>query len=97
MTRNEYLRRADAKGYFKVLEVLRKWDPIGVISERNQDEYDSYAAPIVRMLDAGVSVSDLTAHMERIITEEMGFGANTEETRSCAQELVDFWKEWKRS
>ncbi len=92
MTKNKLQNRQEAKGYFKVLEVLRKWDPIGVISDRNQDEYDFCAAPIVRKLDAGISVDDLTKHMIKVI----GITIEDERiTRSCAQELVDFWKEWK--
>jgi len=95
MTRNEYLRRPDAKGYVKVLEVLRRWDPIGVISEHNQDEYDSYAAPIVRHLDGGTTVEDLYALMKQIVVENMEIGVDEAHTRSCAEELVRFWEEWK--
>jgi hypothetical protein len=63
----------------KVLELLRKWDPIGAIDESNQDEYDSYAPAIVRALDAGVSADDLTSHSIRIVVEHMGIPANKKE------------------
>ena len=96
MTMNEYLRRPDAKGYLKVLEVLREWDPIDVSSYCNQDEYDSYAPPIVRLLDAGASVDDLVRHMTAIVTEGMGIGVDQLKTQACAEQLVKFWKEWKR-
>ena len=92
MTTNEYLRRPEAKGYVKVLEILRLWDPIGVISEDNQDEYDGYAAPIVRHLDRGTTVRALQKLMVRIVVENIGIKAHT---RACAKELVRFWKEWK--
>ena len=92
---SDYLCRADAKGYLKVLEVLRAWDPIGVISESNQDEYDSYAAGIVRMLDGGVTTGDLAKHMTGIVVEGMGIAVDRKKTRECAQQLVDFWKVWK--
>jgi hypothetical protein len=95
MTMNEYLRRPDAKGHLKVLEVLREWDPIGVISETLQDEYDSYAPDIVRMLDAGATIDALVRHMTQIVTEGMGIGVDQEKTRLCAEELVNFWKVWK--
>ncbi len=95
MTRNEYLRRPEAQGHLKVLEVLRCWDPIGVISEDNQDEYDAYAAGIVRLLDTGASARKVAKHMKRIVSEYMGIGVDKAHTRSCAKELVAFWREWK--
>jgi hypothetical protein len=96
VTESDYLKRLDAKGYLKVLEVLRKWDPIGVISDHNQDEYDCCAAPIVRMLDAGIGAGDLAKYMTKVGTEHMGLTVVDEGiTRICAQELVNFWKEWK--
>ena len=95
MTMNEYLWRSDAKGYLRVLEVLREWDPIGVIGYGPQDEYDSYAPTIIRMLDAGNGVDDLTKHMVRIVAEHMGISVDKKKTRQCAQKLVDFWQEWK--
>ena len=51
MSKSEYLKRPDAQGHLKVMELLRKWDPIGVITKENQDEYDMYSADIVRLLD----------------------------------------------
>ncbi len=94
---SDYLRRPDAAGYLKVLEVLREWDPIGVISSANQDEYDSYAPAIVRMLDAGVSEALLFEHMAEIVTERMGINVDRHKTKECASQLVQFWKERRRT
>ncbi len=92
---SDYLRRPDARGYLKV---LRNWDPIGVLKDPRwpRDEYDSYAAPLVRMLDAGVPRRKIVNWMSRLVTHEMGLGyANRKHTTQCAQELIDFWREWK--
>ena len=94
---SDYLRRPDAAGYLKVLEVLREWDRIGVISSANQDEYDSYAPAIVRMLDAGVSEALLFEHMAEIVTERMGINVDRHKTKECASQLVQFWKERRRT
>ncbi|MBI1337583.1 MAG: hypothetical protein GC164_11540 [Phycisphaera sp.] len=97
MIDSDYFRRPDAKGHLKVLEVLRRWDPIGVISEHNQDEYDMYSTHIVQMLDAGASVEDLLKHMRWIVTERMEIGFDAMHSRSCAEELVEFWRSWRGS
>lgn len=100
MSMSEYLRRPDAQGYLKVLEVLREWDPIGVIfdaSDIKQDEYDSYAPEIVYALDAGVKVEDLVSHMARIVRERMELQPDFAKTYACAQKLVDFWQEWEKT
>ncbi len=96
---SEYLERPDAKGHLKVLEVLRKWDPIGIISEKHQDEYDSYAPQIIRMLDARCTPKQLAQALYDLKTKHMGlsgFWFMTEEKR-IARELVAWWNEWKDS
>lgn len=67
------------------------------MSDANQDEYDSYAAPIVRMLDGEVTAGDLFRHMSDIVTEAMGIGVDKDKTMACALELVKFWQESKPS
>lgn len=94
-TQDEYTHRPDAQGHLKVMAVLREWDPIGVISEDNQDEYDSYAQSIVEMLDAGATAKDLMTFMTSIVVDHMGIGVDRKKTRACAEELVKFWRELK--
>lgn len=96
---SEYLKRAYAKGHLKVLEVLRKWDPIGVISDNIQDEYDMYAPQIIRLLDARCTPKQLAKELYRIKTKEMGligFG-NLSFEKKLSKELVQWWNEWKDS
>lgn len=96
---SEYLRRPDAREHLKVLEVLRQWDPIGVISESNQDEYDSYAPRLIRLLDARCTPRILAKELYRIKTKEMGlcgFWIMSHE-KKIAEELVKWWNEWKDS
>ena len=98
MVNSDYLRRPDVQGHLKVMEVLREWDPIGVICESNQDEYDMYSAHIVRMLDADATVDDLLQHMRWIVHERMGMSYFDEpHSRSCAEKLTEFWKTWRGS
>lgn len=95
---SEYLRRSDAQDYLKVLEVLRKWDPIGVIDGPNgpQDEYDTYAPDLIRMLDARKSREEIVRHLGVIASDHMGLeNYDREHTAACVRELIDFWREWK--
>ena len=90
---SEYLRLPQNQPHLKVMEVLRRWDPIDVICESNQDEYDGYSVQVARMLDAGASASvdDLVDYMRWIVTERMRITFNENHSRDCARELVDYW------
>jgi hypothetical protein len=92
---SEYLNAPENQGHLKVMAVLRRWDPIGVISDQNQDEYDGYSASIVRMLDAGATVEDLLGHMRWIVTGRMEIAFDESHSRDGARELVDFWRWWR--
>ncbi len=96
MAESNYFNDPEFAGHFKVLEVLRRWDPIGVISETNQDEYDAYSLRFMRLLDARASVEDLVAEMRSTVLERMGMSSFDENhARVCATELTEFWRAWK--
>lgn len=96
MTNPDYFEQPELAGHRKVMEVLRRWDPIGVIGECNQDEYDSYAVAFVSLLDRGTTVEQLVVAMRELAMGHMGLPATDEpHTRSCAVELVEFWRAWK--
>ena len=89
---SEYLKRKDAKGHLKVLEVLNKWDPIGVYPGFD-DEYNSYAPQLIRLLDAGGTVDHVMVWMKDIAKNHMGLSYFDKKlSQQCAQELVDFWR-----
>ena len=98
MEERDYIQRPDAKGHLKVLETLREWDPIGIICDDNQDEYDSYAPAIVRMLDFKPDAAMLANHLGKIQIEHLEMpdleSARLRELK-LAEQLVDWWKEWK--
>ena len=48
MEPSEYLSMPQNQPHLKVMAVLRRWDPIGVISEWNQD--DTAASVIFRLV-----------------------------------------------
>ena len=95
--KSEYVKRPDVQGHLKVMECLRKWDPIGVINDPNwpDNEYDGYSAAIVHMLDSGVSKKDLLKHLKKICIENIGIGFDKVKTEKIVDEMLAFWKDWK--
>lgn len=76
-----------------VLGVLRRWDPIGVICESNQDEYDSYAVDFINLLDRGAPVPEIVEFMRWLALEHMGLSFFDEtHARTCAMELARSWR-----
>jgi hypothetical protein len=80
------------QSHLRVMTVLRRWDPIGVISEDNQDEYDGYTVDVVRLLDRGATVDDIVNYMRWVVTERMEIGFDDLHSRHCAEELVSYWR-----
>ncbi len=79
-----------------VEDVLRRWDPIGVIAGSIEDgcpvdEYDSYAPSVVGLLSRGCTVDALASHLEKIRTEQIGLPAYQESDTAIAFELVSWW------
>ncbi|HRX84284.1 MAG TPA: barstar family protein, partial [Phycisphaerae bacterium] len=53
-----YVTRRDAFRHLRTLDVLREWDPIGVYgpgSSCPDNEYDSYAPGVIKLLERGAS------------------------------------------
>jgi len=56
--------------------LLHDWDPIGVQQvPEAQDEYDSYAGGVYRLLASGSSAQEIADHLWRIDNETMGLPA----------------------
>ena len=92
MESSDYLRLPQNQPHLKVMAVLRRWDPIGVITDEHRDEYDAYSVPIVHMLDAGASVDEIVDYMRWVVTDRMCIVFNETHSRDCAEELGEFWR-----
>ena len=92
----DHLHPRRVAAYDRVRAVLRRWDPIGVICESNQDEYDSYAQEFASRLDAQMPVDKIVEFMRQLVLEHIGLSFFDEAcARSCATELAVFWRSWK--
>ena len=95
MEPSEYLSMSYNQPHLKVMAVLRRWDPIGVIGEDNQDEYDGYSVDVVRLRDRGATVDDIVDYMRWAVTDRMGIAFAEPHSRDCAEELVNYWRSRK--
>jgi hypothetical protein len=70
--------------------LFRDWDPIGVNSNQNlADEYDSYIAPVYRILTGSRSESELAELLFRTEHDEIGTGCESpDQLRPLARKLL---------
>lgn len=73
-----------------VEEILRRWDPIGVLSVEGgpPDEYDSYAPHIVTLVNQQCSVEELAQHLETVRTKTIGLPRDPTRDTEVAIELI---------
>lgn len=73
-TITELRRRRRTEIYAAIREVLFcHWDPIGVRNFAGpEDEYDSYIAPVYRLLQSEASDKELAEYLSRTASETMG-------------------------
>lgn len=93
-------RQRQASRLVQVRRALRLWDPLGVIQDpaegsgAGDDEYDSYAAGLLRLLEQGREAGWLAQHLARLrggwFGEADGVANGQEE--AIAQQLV-VWRE----
>jgi hypothetical protein len=70
--------------------LLRDWNPIGVNNDPElADEYDSYIAPVYRILVGGRSEDDLIELLYRAERDQIGMACESpEQLRPVAQKLL---------
>ena len=70
--------------------LYREWDPIGVSGSAPEDEYDSYIAPIYRILAGSRSEQELIELLFRIERESIGLSSTSpERLRPVARRLLE--------
>ena len=59
--------------------LYREWDPIGVSGSAPEDEYDSYIAPVYRILAGSRSEQELVEFLFRTARDTIGVASDTKE------------------
>lgn len=69
--------------------LFTEWDPIGVNDNPLcEDEYDSYAPAICRLLCEGADASKVVLHLSRLQKDSMGLTATEAHNRRIARRLL---------
>lgn len=73
-----------------VEEILRRWDPIGILPGdfAPADEYDDYAPHVVSLVAGGISIEQLTQHLENVRTQVIGVEANRDHDCKIAKAIL---------
>ncbi len=79
-----------------VEEILRRWDPIGVLpglgdDEGPMDEYDSYAPHVLGLMQRGAGTLEIGAHLSDLRTRQMGLPPSPQSDSRFAAELMTWW------
>ena len=55
----------------EIRALWNKWDPIGV-ADKISDEYDSYLAPTMRLLERNAPIDEIVGYLDWVTHEHMG-------------------------
>ena len=72
-----------------VAVILRKWDPLSVGEFAPDDEYNSYAPPIVTLVSEGANPGRVAQHLTELQTGQLGVSATLAENLKVANEIVE--------
>lgn len=93
------LDKHESRARWQELRALwNAYDPIGVVTEERDDEYDAYIGDVMRMLEVGASQNDLIAYLRPLVTGHIGLSWSpylAERTEEFAAQCVDWYrKKW---
>jgi len=66
------------------------WDPIGVASDANDDEYNAYLAPTVRLLERDSPIEEIVNYLKWVTNEQMGLSQSSGHIK-FAEQLRDWF------
>ncbi len=85
------LSKSSKRQLEKIRQSLREWDPIGIRPGPGNDEYDSYASGVLKLLKARRDASRLEAHLGQLRKVSMGLQPDPRSDRETAQRICDWW------
>lgn len=73
-----------------VTRVLKKnWDPAGLEKEPDvQEDYDTFAAELVEMLDNSATEADIVGYLEKVVQDTLHVTPNNENNLKVAKKLL---------
>jgi hypothetical protein len=80
-------------GYEPIAEILIKYDPIGVYTEGNKDEYDSEAKIIIGRVNEGLSINEIRdiVHSEFIESFDENIAGEPDKYIAIAEDIYNLF------
>ncbi len=86
---NNLIAAQDFLIYQKIDDILwYDWDPIGVNSYNQRDEYQSYVSPIFQLKKSGASIQTIASLLLNFETESMGLSGNLKHCLIIANKII---------
>jgi hypothetical protein len=93
------LSRAELRARFRELrDLVNTWDPIGVMADPEwpRDEYECVVGPLLRQLEEGAPVNEITGFLYHEFTDHFGLDVSRASTMVWAEEAVSwFARRWR--
>ncbi len=70
------------------------WDPIGVTAGPNDDEYNGYLAPTVRLLERGAPTEEIVNYLKWVTNKQMGLSLAAGHAKFAEQLQQCFATKW---
>jgi hypothetical protein len=78
--------------------LMTDWDPIGVGHlTGTQNEYDGYVADIYQLVSSGSTQREISVHLWKVATEDMGLSGDKQRTDAVARRLFEMGQASTRS
>lgn len=90
--------RTDRKAKLRTVEIVLHWawDPIGVRGiEQAKDEYDSYALPVLGMLEISAVDEQIADYLTEVERDWMGLDPNPDKNADIAAMLRELHTTWR--
>jgi hypothetical protein len=86
---DQHERQKSAEIQDAIRKILyHEWDPIGVAGAAPEDEYDSYIAPVYRILVGSRSEQELVEYLHRTARDTIGVAGDTEKHLELARPIA---------
>lgn len=83
----------------EVRKLWNEWDPIGVCTPNNEDEYDSYLESTLLLLKQEATTAEIEDYLIFVIKDQMGFddySINKSNPNIFAHKLHDWYENLKK-
>ncbi len=84
-------KQQSRKRISEIRRLWNEWDPIGVASDANDDEYDAYLGPTLRLLEREVPDGEIVEFLKSVVHDRMGLSQMPSSPHEFAAKLKSWF------